>query len=65
MKLDHYLISYVKMNSKWIKDLNVRPEAIKLIEENTGSTLLTDVSLSNILMDISSQVSKTKAEINE
>ena len=53
------------MNSKWIKDLNVRPEAIKLIEENTGSTLLTDVSLSNILMDISSQVSKTKAEINE
>ena len=64
MKLEHFLTPYTKINSKWIKDLNVRPEIIKLVEENIGKTL-SDINHSNILYDLPPRVMEIKAKINK
>ena len=63
MKLEHFLTQYTKINSKWIKDLNVRPETIQLLE-NIGKTL-SDINHSRILDDPPPRILEIKAKINK
>ena len=64
MKLEHFLIPYKKINSKWIKDLKVRPETIKLLEENIDRTLF-DINCSKIFFDPLPKVMEIKTKINK
>ena len=64
MKLEHFLITYTQVNSKWIKDLNVRPETIKLLEENIGR-MLNDINQSKILYDPPPRVMEIKTKVNK
>ena len=64
MKLEHFLTPYIKINSEWIKYLNVRPETIKLLEENIGRTL-DDTNQSKILYDPPPRVMEIKTRVNK
>ena len=64
MKLEYFLIPYTKINSKWIKDLNLRPETIKLLKENISKTL-TNINHSRILYDPPPRILELKAKINK
>ena len=62
MKLEHFLTPYTKINSQWIKDLNVRPETIKLLEENRT---LNDINQSKILYDPPPRIMEIKTKVNK
>ena len=64
MKLEHFLTPYSKINSKWTKDLNIRPETMKLLEENISGTL-DDINQSKILYDPAPRVIEIKTKVNK
>ena len=64
MKLEHFLTPYTKINSKWIKDLNIRLETLKFLEENIGRTL-DDINQSKILYDPLPRVMEMKTKANK
>ena len=64
MKVEYFVTPYTKINSKWIKDLNVRPETLKLLEENIGKTL-SNINRSRILYDPPPRTLEIKAKINK
>ena len=63
-KLEHFLTPYTKINSKWVKDLTVKPDTIKLLEENIGRTL-DDINESKILYDPPARVMEIKTKVNK
>ena len=63
MNLDHFLTPHTKINSKWMKDLNVRREIIKILEEKAGKNLF-DLGLSNFLLNTSPEAKETKTKMN-
>ena len=64
MKLEHFLTPYTKINSKWIKNLNIRPEIVKFLKENIGRTL-GDINQSKILYDTPPRVTEIKTKVNK
>ena len=64
MKLGHFLTPYTRINSKWIKDLNIRPETMKLLEENVGRTL-DDINQNMVLYDPPPRAMEIKTKVNK